>query len=136
MNSVQLVGNLTKDPIMSEGGVAMFTLAVNRHDKEKNADFPSIKVFGKQAENVCKYLHKGSMCGIEGRIETGSYKNKDGETIYYTDVIANRIEFIGGGKKQAETSEKQGSNVSENERDSEPENLDEDFVELDEDVPF
>ena len=133
MNSVQLVGNLTKDPVMSNGGVAMFTLAVNRHDKDKNTDFPSIKAFGKQAENVCKYLHKGSMCGIEGRLETGYYKNKDGETVYYTDVVANRIELIGGGKKQAEKGEKE---TSEAENDNAVDGVGDDFEAIDEDVPF
>ena len=128
MNSVQLIGNLTRDPIMSKGGVAMFRVAVDRQDKDGKCDYPSIKVFGKQAENVCKYLKKGSQCGIEGRIETGSYE-KNGETIYYTDVIADRVQFIGGGKKHSEEAEKRdsGSNIEENE---------DSFEELDEDVPF
>lgn len=133
MNSVQLIGNLTKDPVMTKGGVAFFTLAVNRHDKDNNTDFPNVKVFGKQAENVCKFLKKGSACGVEGRLETGAYE-KDGKTIYYTGVIANRVEFIGGGKKAAENGEKGGDEAV----DDGAGNADatDDFEAIEEDVPF
>lgn len=77
--------------------VARFSIAIDRPVKsgeDKKTDFPSIVVFGKQAENCERYLGKGRMVGIEGRIQTGSYTNKDGQKVYTTDVVANRVEFI------------------------------------------
>ena len=130
MNSVQLIGRLVSEP-RKGNGVASITLAVDRPTKEKGTDFPVVKIFGKQGENVVKYLHKGSQCAIDGSIETGSY-DKNGETVYYTDVIAHRVEFIGGNTKQAETRGKQASAVEEV---NEQESVD-GFEELDEDVPF
>lgn len=101
MNSVQLMGRLTKDPEVrytsSQMAVATFTVAVDRPKKaegEQSADFPRITVFGRQAENCEEYLSKGNRAIIEGRIQTGSYKNKNGDTVYTTDVVANRVEFI------------------------------------------
>lgn len=101
MNSVVLIGRLVKDPEIKftkdNKKVARFTLAINRpvrKDKEEQADFPRIVVFGKQAENCEKYLSKGKLAGVEGRIQTGSYKNEDNVTIYTTDIIASRVEFL------------------------------------------
>lgn len=84
MNNVVLIGRLTKDPELrytsnNQMAVATFTLAINRPVKqgqEKQADFPRITVFGKQAENCEKYLVKGRLVAIQGRIQTGSYQNK------------------------------------------------------------
>lgn len=101
MNSVVLIGRLTKDPELryipeSQNAVATFTLAVDRpFAKEKQADFIRIVVYGKQAENCERFLTKGRLAGIQGRIQTGSYKNKEGATVYTTDVIADRVEFLG-----------------------------------------
>lgn len=103
MNNVVLIGRLTKDPEIrytsdSQTAVATFTLAVDRpFSKEKQADFIRIIVFGKSAENCEKYLKKGRMTAVHGRIQTGSYKNKDGATVYTTDVVADRVEFIDWG---------------------------------------
>lgn len=102
MNSVNLIGRLTKDPELrytaqSQMAVATFSIAVDRPVKqgeEKKADFPRITVFGKMAENCEKYLRKGLKVAIEGRIQTGSYQHKDGYTVYTTDVIASRVEFL------------------------------------------
>ena len=112
MNSVVLIGRLTKDPEVnyipsSQMAVATFTLAVDRIGaKEKTADFPRIKVFGKQAENCERFLSKGRRCGVQGRIQTGSYKNKDGATVYVTEIVADRVEFLEwGDKKQAPADE-------------------------------
>ena len=108
MNAVQLVGRLTKDPEIryTEGqmAVARFTVAIDRppRDGKKEADFLSVVVFGKQAENCGKYTAKGKLIGIEGRIQTGSYTNKNGDKVYTTDVIANRVEFIEWADKQEE----------------------------------
>ena len=102
MNSVSLTGRLTKDPEVrysqAQMAIASFTLAVDRpysKDKENSADFIRITTFGKQAEFVEKYLTKGRLIGVTGRIQTGSYQDKDGNTRYTTDVIADRIEFLG-----------------------------------------
>ncbi|OLR56031.1 single-stranded DNA-binding protein [Hornefia porci] len=108
MNSVQLIGRLTRDPEVrytaSQMAVATFTIAIDRPTRageERKADFPRITVFGRQAETCEKYLTKGRKVAIEGRIQTGSYQNKNGETVYTTDVVANRVEFIDwGGDRQ------------------------------------
>jgi single-strand DNA-binding protein len=105
MNSVVLIGRLTKDPELryipeSQNAVATFTLAVDRaFSKEKQADFIKITVFGKQAENCERFLTKGKLCGVQGRIQTGSYKNKEGAMVYTTDVVADRVEFLEWGDK-------------------------------------
>jgi single-strand DNA-binding protein len=106
MNNVILIGRLTKDPEVryipeSQNAVATFTLAVDRpYSKEKQSDFIRIVVYGKQAENCERYLEKGRLVGIQGRIQTGSYKNKEGATVYTTDVIAERVEFLEWGEKK------------------------------------
>lgn len=105
MNNVVLIGRLTRDPELryipeSQNAVATFTIAVDRpFAKEKQADFIRITVFGKSAENCEKYLTKGRLVGVQGRLQTGSYKNKDGATVYTTDVIADRVEFLEWGEK-------------------------------------
>jgi len=101
-----LIGRLTRDPEVrylpeSQMAVATFSIAIDRIQragKEKQTDFPRITVFGKQAENCEKYLAKGRLVGVQGRLQTGSYKNKDGATVYTTDVVADRVEFLGGDK--------------------------------------
>lgn len=98
MNSVSLMGRLTKDPTVryTTGdkplAIANFTLAVqDDYDKEK-ADFVSCKAFGKTAELIEKYCHKGDFIGVNGKISTGSYE-KDGKKIYTTDVVVNLLTF-------------------------------------------
>lgn len=109
MNSVNLIGGLTRDPEVkyTSGAepiaVCTFTVAIIR--MKDGADFPRIKCFGKTAESCGKYLAKGSKVGIVGRIQTGSYE-KDGQKFYTTDVIADRVEFLNwvetGGSEQKE----------------------------------
>lgn len=102
MNNVVLIGRLTKDPQIrytsgSNTAVASFTIAIDRPSRQgeqKQADFPRIIVFGRQAESCEKYLEKGLRVGISGRIQTGSYQNRNGDTVYTTDVVANRVEFL------------------------------------------
>ncbi len=102
MNKVILMGRLTKNPEIKYAGkdnamaVARYTLAVSRRykrDGEREADFISCVTFGKSAEFVQKYLHKGMRIVISGRISTGNYKDKDGKTVYTTDVIVEEHEF-------------------------------------------
>lgn len=107
MNSVVLIGRLTRDPevrYISENqmAVATFTVAIDRPTRsgqEKKTDFPRVTVFGRQAENCERFLAKGRLVGIQGRIQTGSYTNKDGQTVYTTDVVADRVEFLEWGDR-------------------------------------
>ena len=100
MNSVALVGRMTRDPDVrykEDLAIARFTLAVARpkqSGKEAASDFPNCIAFGKTAEMVEKYLGKGRLIGVTGRLQTGSYTDKDGKKVYTTDVIADHIEFL------------------------------------------
>jgi single-strand DNA-binding protein len=104
MNKVILIGRLTKDPELrytaGQMAVATFTLAVDRIKKseEKSADFLRVVTFGKTAENIERYQHKGALVGVEGSITSRSYE-KDGATVYVTEIIADRVEFLGGAKE-------------------------------------
>lgn len=106
MNRVILIGRLTRDPEVrtSQEGtlVARYTLAVNKADNK--ADFVRCVTFGKSAEFVEKYLHKGIKIAIEGRIQTGSYTDDTGRKVYTTDVIVNQHEFV-ESKEAAERNE-------------------------------
>ena len=107
MNNVILIGRLTRDPELrytsgTQMAVASFTVAIDRPVRaggEKQTDFPRVTVFGKQAENCEKYLAKGRLVGVQGRLQTGSYTNKDGATVYTTDVVADRVEFLEWGDR-------------------------------------
>lgn len=98
MNNVSLMGRLTRDAEVrytQEGkAVARFTLAVDRGGKDAGADFISCVAFGKTAEIIERYTAKGRQICLEGRINTGKYE-KDGRTVYTTDVAANRVYLIG-----------------------------------------
>lgn len=105
MNKVQLTGRLTRDPEIryTNGGssVASFSVAVDRRfkkDGEQSADFIPCTAFGKTGEFIEKYFHKGSGIELSGRIQTGSYTNKDGKKVYTTDVIVEEAGFTQGGK--------------------------------------
>ncbi len=107
MNKVILVGRLTRDPDIHQANdkkVARFTIAVDRRFKQdggENADFPNIVAFGKTAEFIEKYFYKGMKIALDGRLQTGSYKNRDGNTVYTTDVIAENVEFAESKKADA-----------------------------------
>ncbi|MDR7869793.1 MAG: single-stranded DNA-binding protein [Tissierellaceae bacterium] len=115
MNNVTLIGRLTRDPELryipnSGTAVSTFTLAVDKNlSREKKqemesknqptADFIRIVVWGKQAENCANYLVKGRLTAVQGRIQTGSYDDKDGKKVFTTDVVANNVEFLEWGDK-------------------------------------
>lgn len=107
MNLCILKGNLTKQPELkyttSNTAVAKFTVAVARMKKDDGADFINCVAFGKTAEIIANNMDKGSPILIEGRIQTGSYDNKEGNKVYTTDVIVNRFEFISGKKQEGFT---------------------------------
>lgn len=102
INRVVLVGRLTKDPELryTPNGVAVatFTLAVNRtfvsQSGEREADFINCVVWRKQAENTANYLRKGSLTGVEGRLQTRSYENQEGKRVYVTEVVADSVQFL------------------------------------------
>lgn len=113
MNKVILMGRLTRDPnvryIADRNGeqmaVARYTLAVDRRRRgqENEADFISCIVFGRGGEFAEKYLHQGTKICVSGRIQTGSYTNKDGQKVYTTDVVVEDQEFAESKKAAAET---------------------------------
>lgn len=114
MNKVELSGRLTKDPQITrsqgekETAIARYTLAVDRRrggkEGEQTADFIPCVCFGKSAEFAEKYLKQGTKIIVTGRIQTGSYTNKDGNKVYTTDVIVEEQEFA-ESKKSSQTSE-------------------------------
>ncbi|HGO1460841.1 TPA: single-stranded DNA-binding protein [Staphylococcus aureus] len=102
LNRVVLVGRLTKDPELRSTpngvNVGTFTLAVNRTftnaQGEREADFINVVVFKKQAENVKNYLSKGLLAGVDGRLQTRSYDNKEGRRVFVTEVVADSVQFL------------------------------------------
>lgn len=115
MNKVILIGRLTRDADIRRATdtlVARFTLAVDRPFKsEQGTDYPSCVAFGKTAEFVEKYLRQGVKIAAEGRLQTGSYTNKDGVKVYTTDVVVERIEFA--ESKRADAGETQPPSTNE-----------------------
>ena len=103
MNRVVLVGRLTRDPELrnTNSGVPVvsFTIAVNRtftssQSGEREADFINCICFNKQAENLNRFIKKGGLVGVDGRIQTGSYDGADGKKVYTTDVIIENFQFL------------------------------------------
>ena len=110
MNKVILMGRLTRDPDIrssqSENGVtvARFTLAVDRRyrrDSDQSADFISCVAFGKTADFFERYIRQGTKVCVEGRIQTGSYTNREGNKVYTTDVVVENVEFAESKNAQA-----------------------------------
>ena len=134
MNKVILMGRLTRDPEIrySQGenamAIARYTLAVDRRFKkdgnsDQSADFISCVAFGKTAEFAERYLHQGTKLVVEGRIQTGSYTNKDGQKVYTTDVVVETFDFIDSNSSNRNNT----SNSS----------MDDDFTPVDDgDMPF
>lgn len=121
MNNVVLIGRLTRDPELryipnSGTAVSTFSLAVDKNlskdkksemesNNQSTADFIRIVVWGKQAENVANFLEKGRLVGVQGRIQTGSYDDKDGKKVYTVDVVANQVKFLEFGDKKQNNSD-------------------------------
>ena len=124
MNKAILMGRLTRDPEIryTQGDnpmcIARYTLAVDRrfsrngNNDGNNADFIPCVVFGKSAEFTEKYLKKGTKIAVSGRIQTGSYQ-RDGQTIYTTDVVADRVEFLTPKSQTSEPLVQMTGNVTE-----------------------
>lgn len=140
MNKVILCGRLTTNPAISETKnevkMAKFTLAVDRRRRgaegQSNADFLRVLCFNSQAEFVEKYIAQGDKVAIVGRIETGSYNDKDGKKVYTTDIMADSVELMAKRNKPAE----EATSASAEEK-SKPV-MSNNFVELDDDdeLPF
>ena len=116
MNRVILMGRLTRDPNISYSqsgdnmAIARFTLAVDRRGRrqdgsdQQTADFIGCVCFGRQAEFAEKYLRQGTKIAVTGRIQTGSYTNRDGQKVYTTDVVLDDIEFAESKNTQSSDS--------------------------------
>ncbi|MBR4409912.1 MAG: single-stranded DNA-binding protein [Firmicutes bacterium] len=136
MNNVSLIGRLTRDPEVrytagTQMAVAKFTVAIDDgFGEKKRTNFIPVTVFGKTAENCEKYLAKGRLVGVQGKIQTGSYTNKDGATVYTTDVVADRVEFLEWGERENRPAAPRQSGMGG--FDAAPEG----FSAIDEDIPF
>lgn len=115
INSVSLVGRLTKDPQLkyTPSGIVHtgFIVAVNRpfsnQQGERQADFIKVRVWRKQAENVVKYLQKGSLVGITGRLQTERFQGNDGKTVYTTEVVADNLAFLEPSRRNSDSQQSQ-----------------------------
>lgn len=111
INRVVLVGRMTRDPELRRTGqgdaVTSFTLAVNRNytsrDGQQQTDFINCVVWRKPAENVERYCSKGSLVGVEGRIQTRSYDNAQGQRVYVVEVVCDSVQFLNTRQKNLET---------------------------------
>ncbi|MCA1064553.1 single-stranded DNA-binding protein (plasmid) [Rossellomorea sp. AcN35-11] len=127
MNRVVLVGRLTKDPELkyTPNGVAVasFTLAVNRNftnqQGEREADFVNCVVWRRPAENVANFLKKGSLAGVDGRIQTRNFEGQDGRRVFMTEVVAESVQFLeprssnsGGGSANPSNGSGNGNNAN------------------------
>lgn len=132
MNVWNGIGRLTKDPdtryTTDNMAVARFTVAVDRYGKDAGTDFINCVAFKNTAEFIDKYFRKGMKIGITGHIQTGKYDNKDGKTVYTTDVVVDRAEFV---EKKADAPETIGQPT---------ENPTDEFMKIpdniDEEIPF
>lgn len=150
MNNVTLVGRLVRDPelrTVSTGNTTCnFSIAISRQftnaNGERETDFINCVIWGKQAENLCKYCTKGSLIGVTGRIQTRNYDGQDGKKVYVTEVAASNITFL--GSKNASSSFEEMPNNSVNPSEVETSDITEDpfkdfgseVVLSDDDLPF
>ena len=151
MNKVILVGRLTRDPDIryTQGqnsmAVARYTLAVDRRrtsqDGQREADFISCVAFGRQAEFAERYLHQGTKLVVTGRIQTGSYTNRDGQKVYTTDVVVEDQEFAESKAASEGRQQQAGPSSYSSRRDMASEDIGDGFMNIpdgveDEGLPF
>lgn len=139
LNRVVLVGRLTRDPDLryTAGGIAVanFTVAANRPFKnaqgEQEADFINCVIWRKPAENLTNYMKKGSLVGVDGRIQTSSYEGQDGKRVYVTEVLAENVQFLEprgasqqrtspGGYNQNDSYQNQGQQSNQQQQQQQP----------------
>ncbi|MBM6677169.1 single-stranded DNA-binding protein [Faecalicoccus pleomorphus] len=118
INRVVLVGRLTKDPELrktqSGTSVVSFSLAVNRRVQtpgQPDADFINCVAWNRLADLMCQYLHRGSLIGVEGRIQTRNYENNQGQRVYVTEVVADNVQFLEPKNTQHAQSNTYGANT-------------------------
>lgn len=145
MNKTILMGRLTRDPEIrtaaGESGttIARFALAVNRRfrrDGEASADFINCVAFGKTAEFIEKYINKGRQICVSGRIQTGSYTNRDGQKIYTTEVVVEEVDFADSRRDAADTPADAAGAMPAPQAAAAPADTGMDGFAVDEDIPF
>lgn len=154
MNRAVLVGRLTRDPELrytpSGVAVANFTLAVNRpftnQQGERDADFINCVVWRRPAENLANYMKKGNMVGVDGRIQTRTYEDQDGKTVYVTEIVADNVHFLesrgssagqGSGSQGYQQNQGQQQTHNQNQQNESPFSQDGEPIDIsDDDLPF
>ena len=145
INSVVLVGRLTKDPDLkyTQSGVAVcrFTLAVNRpftnQQGQREADFVNCTTWRKQAENVANFLRKGSQAGVVGRIQTSNFEGKDGNRVFMTEVVADNVQFLEPKNRSENNEQSNNEPPPVNHNNDDPFNTGSGPIEVkDDDLPF
>lgn len=131
MNNVSLIGRLTKDPELktTQSGLSVcrFTVAVDRPYSKDQTDFINCIAWRKTAEVISSYFSKGQRIALTGSIQTGSYTDKDGKTVYTTDINASNVEFCESKKKSDSNSSNSNNNHN---------NVETDDMPFDDDLPF
>lgn len=120
MNKAFLIGRLTRDPELryssSNAAIVNFSIAIDRQytnqQGQRETDFINIVAFQKQAENIKKYVSKGSLVAVDGRIQTRNYEDKDGKRVYVTEVVADRVQFLDSRNSGNVAINEGGDNVS------------------------
>ena len=143
INRVVLVGRMTRDPELKRtaqgAAVTTFTLAVNRNytskDGQEQADFINCVVWKKSAENVEKYCSKGSLVGVEGRIQTRSYDNSQGQKVYVVEVICDSVQFL-DTRKSNQPNSQQVNNFNNNQASGQLESEFNNFGIMEDDIQF
>lgn len=136
LNSICLVGRLTKDPELrytqSNQAVATFSLAVKRNFKSQNgereADFINCVIWRQQAENLANWAKKGALIGITGRIQTRSYENQQGQLVYVTEVVAEQLQLLENRKDRESNSQPTVDNHQNFAQQAEPFSIDDDSL--------
>ena len=150
INRTILVGRLTRDPELryTNGGaaVATFTIAVNRQftnqNGEREADFISCVIWRKAAENFANFTHKGSLVGIDGRIQTRNYENQQGQRVYVTEVVADSFQMLESRQERGNVPTPPPSATQNNQKQSSPADSHDPFANSepmniqDDDLPF
>lgn len=120
MNKAFLIGRLTRDPELryssSNAAIVNFSIAIDRQytnsQGQRETDFINIVAFQKQAENIKKYVSKGSLVAVDGRIQTRNYEDKDGKRVYVTEVVADRVQFLSSNNSNNVSSTTSDGDVS------------------------
>lgn len=150
MNRVVLVGRLTKDPELryTANGVAVgsFTLAVNRtftnQQGEREADFINCVVWKKAAENVANFLKKGSLAGVDGRVQTRNYEGQDGKRVFVVEVVAESVQFLDTRSNNDQSADRRNQNQSNQQNNNQRRYVEDSFAPggqidiSDDDLPF